>query len=165
MGEEEEQQQTKEETQQERKVPPLRVKLPSMGSPTLTTQSPPKPSHEGDNLPQGQPDSPQSQQANLKSTKDLYKCKNCTFQSNNSYIFGRHKKSCNKKRKQLEKGHRNLEHSDYDPNITNDSSLYEGDSEDYTDTHSGALVSPLARTTPEAAPRTSLSNSRKLCLN
>ena len=138
--EEEEQQQSKEETQQERKVPPLRVKLPSMGSPTLTTQSPPKPSHEGDNLPQDLPDSPQSQHASLKSTKDLYKCKNCTFQSNNSYIFGRHKKSCNKKRKQLEKGHGNLEPSDYDPNITNDSSLYEGDSEDYTDTHSGALV-------------------------
>ena len=138
--EEESEQSTREEAQQEKKVPPLRVKLPSMGSPTLTTQSTPKASSENDNLPQEEIISPINQQPGMKSGKDVYNCANCPFKSNNSYIFGRHRKSCNKKRKLLEKEHGNLEPSDYDPNNTNESSLYEGDSEDYVDRSNGALV-------------------------
>ena len=138
--EEELEQSNQGEVQQEKIVPPLRIKLPSMGSPTLTTQSTPKASVENDNLPHEEVISPINQLSGSKSAKDVFNCSDCPFKSNNSYIFGRHRKSCKKKRKLLEKEHGNLEPSDYDPNNTNESSLYDGDSEDYVSRGSGALV-------------------------
>ena len=102
---------------QEKKVPPLRVKLTVSTSPTsqatLGTVSEPSLSPDHTHL-----------QVN-KSAKDLYNCVNCKFKSNNSYIFGRHRKSCNKKRKLSEKECGNAEISDFDIANTDESNQYE----------------------------------------
>ena len=130
---------SKEDAEQEGKVPPLRIKLPHVVSPTLMSNPSSKASAEASNLPHEEQG---SHPTGFKAGKDLYSCLNCKFKSNNSYIFGRHRKSCNKKRKLLEKEHGNLESNDYDPSTTNESSLYDGEDgeEEYTDTNTGALV-------------------------
>ena len=127
---------TLEGSQHEKKVPPLRVKLPTSTSPTmqLNTKVVPEAS------------SPSQQQSlstliqPMKSTKELFNCGNCKFKSNNSYIFGRHRKSCDKKRRLLQKEHGVLELNDYEPNTNNESNLYGVDSADYEDRSRGALV-------------------------
>ena len=127
---------TMEEGRQEKKVPPLRVKLTVSTSPTTQLNTPGVPQNAS---PSHHPSlSTLSQQT--KSTKDLYSCSNCKFKSNNSYIFGRHRKSCDKKRRLYEKEHSNLESNEFDLNTTNDSTIYDGDTGEYHDTGAGALV-------------------------
>ena len=125
-----------EEGQQEKKVPPLRVKLPFSTSPTA--QSSTKNVLES-SIP-SQQHSSSTISLQTKPTKDVYNCANCKFKSNNSYIFGRHRKSCDKKRKLVAKEGGDTEAKDYDPTTTNESALYEDDSGDYLDKGSGALV-------------------------
>ena len=125
-----------EEGQQEKKVPPLRVKLPISTSPT--TQSSIKDVLESSSPSQLHLTSTNGLQS--KSAKDLYGCANCNFKSNNSYISKRHRKSCDKKRKPaaIESGDTDVK--DFKVNGINESTPYEDDSVDYMDTSSGAIV-------------------------
>jgi hypothetical protein len=127
---------TLEGSQQEKKVPPLRVKLPISTSPTMQLNT--KNATEASSPSQQQ--SPSTLSQAMKSTKELFSCGNCKFKSNNSYIFGRHRKSCDKKRRLLEKVHGVLEPNDYESNTTNETNLYGVDSGDYQDSSRGALV-------------------------
>ncbi len=77
----------------EKKVPPLRVKLHgSLSSPAASPTASVVTTTNG--------------AAAAKSSPSVSKCNLCgTFSSNNSYIMGRHKKSCLKKRRNSKQSH------------------------------------------------------------